>query len=108
MNKVFRDFRDIVIDDMCDVLDVDSTCRDIGSDENAMTAFGEAFQRLIALCLGTVAMNLSSGMTRTNQAACYAICTMLRANEDQEATFARLKQMLEKLVLLILFDFECL
>ena len=108
MNKVFCDFRDIVIDDMCDVLYVDTTCRHIGSDENAMTAFGEALERLIALSLRAVAVNLSSGMTRANKTACYAICTMLRANEDKEATFAGLKQMLEKLVLLILFDFECL
>ena len=91
MNKVFGYFRDVVIDYMRNMLYIDAARGHVGSDENAMTAFGEALERLVALRLRAIAVNLRGRVTGANEAAGYAICTMLGANEDQEAAFAGLE-----------------
>ena len=94
MDKVFCDFRDIVIHDVRNMLDIDAASGDVGSNQDAMTAFGKALESLIALGLRTVAVNLCSRVAGTNETVGYAICTMLGANKDQEAAFAGFKQML--------------
>ena len=86
MNKIFRYLRNVVVNYMSNMLYIDTTRGDVGCDEDTVTAFGEALKRLIALCLRTVAVNLRGGVTGTNETAGDAICTVLGANEDKEAT----------------------
>jgi len=88
MDKVFSYLRNVVIDDMGNVLHVDAARGNVGGHEDAMTAFGKALKGLISLRLRAVAVNLRGRVTGADEAAGYAICTMLGANEDQEATFS--------------------
>jgi hypothetical protein len=88
MDKVFSYLRNVVVNDMRNMLHIDAARSYVGSNEDAMTAFGEALQGLIALRLRAVAVNLRGRVTGANQAAGDAICTMLGANKDQEAAFA--------------------
>ena len=57
----FLILRALVVDDMGDVLDVDPTCRDIGSDEDVDLAVAERPQGLFAGPLAEVAVNRSCG-----------------------------------------------
>jgi hypothetical protein len=88
MNEVFRYLRNVVVNYMSNMLHIDAACSNVGCDEDAMTAFGEALEGLVALRLRTIAMNLRRRVSSANETAGYAICTVLGANEDKEATFA--------------------
>ena len=51
MHKVLGYFRNVVVNYMCNMGNIDSARRYICGYENAMTAFREALQCLITLCL---------------------------------------------------------
>ena len=85
MDEVFRDFRDIIINDVGDVRNIDAAGGYVRGDEDAVMAFREAFEGLIALRLRAVSVNLRGRVTGADETGSYAICTMLGANEDQKA-----------------------
>ncbi len=58
MHEVFGDFRDIVIDDVRDVRNIDTARGNIGGDEDTVIAVGKAFEGLVALRLRAVAVYL--------------------------------------------------
>jgi hypothetical protein len=57
MDKVFRDFRQVVIDDVSDVLHVDSTRGNVRRHQYAEASLLKASQGCAALRLRAVAMN---------------------------------------------------
>jgi hypothetical protein len=57
MDEVFRDLRQVEVDNVSDPFDVDSAGGYIGGDQDAEFALLEAFQRAIALALRAIAMD---------------------------------------------------
>src|SRR6202008_3101008 len=67
VNEIFRHFRQIVVDNVGDIVHVQSTGSDISCNQQLVAAFLETAQRTVALRLGTVAMDHGSGEAVTDQ-----------------------------------------
>ena len=55
MNEILRRLRQIVVNHVRDAIHMDASCRDIGGDQDAITAVPESGQCLVTLILGTIA-----------------------------------------------------
>src|ERR1039458_9038430 len=106
MNKVLGHLGHIEVDDVRHVGHVDTAGGNVGGNEHAMTALGEAAQSLIALGLRAVAVNLRGGMAAANEATSYAVCAVLGAHENQKASLLCAKKVLEQLLFFVCLDFE--
>jgi hypothetical protein len=82
VNEILRDFREIVIDDVSDIFDVNAARSDIGCDEDSETALLESGEGGGALGLRTVTMNRRSVYAAMAQAFCDAVGAALGPRKD--------------------------
>ena len=83
MDEAFGHFRQVVIDDMSDVLDVDPAGSDVGGDQDAKTALLEGGKGGGPLRLRAVTMDHGGLNTLTDQVLGDALGAPLGAREDQ-------------------------
>ncbi len=74
--------RDVVVDDVADALDVETTRGDVGGDENVERTVLELVDRALALGLHDVAVDRGRGETAGAQPLGQILGGLLRAHED--------------------------
>ncbi len=102
----FRQIRQVVIDDMGDIVDVNAACRDVGRDEDLHGAGLEPVQRLDALGLGLVAVDGGRLQAVIDQVTIDLVGTMLGPREDNRALDGLVRHQLQQEVLLGLLGQE--
>src|SRR5580658_652336 len=105
MDKIFRLLRKIEVHDVGDALDVNAASGNIGSNKNAIVAFLETEQSLIALILCAVAVNAGGLHAGARQALGKAVGAVLGAGEHQERTFFFGQHGAKQAELFLLVDF---
>jgi len=83
---VFRDVRQLEIDDMRDALDIDAARSNVGGNEHSDIAGTKGRARTLALRLGLVAVDSDRRDTAVIQMANDAIYAMLGSGEDEHPT----------------------
>src|SRR5215207_572884 len=73
----------IVVDDMRDILHIETTCRDIGGNHDGEVSALETAERLLALSLGAIAVQARNAKSRVCNLARNLIGAMFGAREDQ-------------------------
>ena len=86
----FRFVREIHVDDEGDVLDIDSTGRDVGGDKDGEVSFFELGEGAVALRLGAVAVNRFGFETVRVDRLTELVGSMFGAGEDDGEAFALL------------------
>ena len=104
MDEVIGGVRQIVVDDVCDVLHVNTARRDVGCDKDAMLAVGEALERRRPLRLGAITVDHVRIVAELFELLRDAIRAVLGAREDKEGAFMLLQHLVEQTGLLILHD----
>src|SRR5262245_46723955 len=77
--------RDLVVDDVRDVVDVDAAGRDVGRHQHADPAGAEAAHALLTVRLRLVPVDGLGGDAVLHESARHAVAAALRAGEDQHA-----------------------
>src|SRR5438874_624986 len=85
MNKVLSNFRQIVVDDVHDVLHVNSARSHVRRHQNLITPLLESRQRGVALRLRAVAVNLRYRKSIVAQVRCDPLRAAFRAGKHQHA-----------------------
>ncbi len=108
MDEVFGNVRKIVVDDVGDVLNVDTASRDISGDKDAILPALETGEGRGALRLGAVAMNHGGVDALTVQALGDAFGAALGARENKAAAAFVVEQVVEHIGFAVFGDFESL
>jgi hypothetical protein len=106
VHVVFGLHRHIEIDDEVYPLHVDTACRDIGRDKDAILAGLESLKRFLALIERTIAVDLSGGVAHARYFAAEAFCAELHAREHDSRAGVFRENAFEKRYLLRLRDDE--
>src|ERR1700733_7690467 len=106
MDEVFRHFRQIVVDDLRDFVDVNAARRDIGGDEDAETPLLESREGGGALRLRAVAVNRGGGEAFASEAQDETIGSALGAREHEATSLVLREQTAERIELAIGRDLE--
>ena len=106
VDKVFRDFRQIVIDDVNDVLDVNASGGQVSRDQDTIAAALKAGQRGGTLRLGTVTVNHGGGNALMIEVSGDALRTALGSGEDQATASFIGKQVMQSVGFAIDGNFE--
>src|SRR3954451_5681680 len=104
VDEVLGDLRQVVVDDVRDALDVNAAGGDISGDQDAVVAFLEALQRLVALALAAVAVDRGGLEAALGEPLGQAIGAVLGAGEDEERTLLIAEHLLEQRLLAGLLD----
>jgi hypothetical protein len=88
--------RDVEVDDVGEGLDVDAARRDVGGDEDAVTALLESRQGLRALGLGAVAVDPLAGHALLEQRLGEAVGAVLGARKDEDVLDVAALEQLEQ------------
>jgi hypothetical protein len=100
MHVALRNVRQLVVDDMRDLVDVDAARGDIGRDQNARESLAEAVERGLTLTLALVAMDREHTNAAMLECLANAIRATLRAREHDHTPHLRiLEQSVEHLTL---------
>ncbi len=83
VNVVLGMMRHVEVDDVADLLDVDSARGDVGGDHHFVAAAAETVQCLLALVLGAVGVKHRDGMAFLMELARDAVGAVLGAAEDE-------------------------
>src|ERR1700709_1575810 len=103
MHVGFGHVRQLEVDHVADVVDVDAPRGNVGPDQNLDVAAAKALERTSSGILRLVAMNGCHALARLFEMPGYAIRTVFGTREDQYApTFLVLQQMHEQIALLVL------
>src|SRR6266481_4184863 len=108
VNEVFRHFRQIVVDDVDDVLHVNTAGSQVRGNENAEAATLEPFQGSAALRLRAIAVDHRGVDAIAIQALGDAFGAAFGAREDQAAACFSAEQMVEHGLLAVHGNFKCL
>ena len=98
MDVVLGMLRDVVVDDMADVRDVQSARGDVGGDEHLEFTFTKTFQRLLAFLLRAVGMQNGHRMIRALEQTCNAIRAVLCAAENEHGIVIHALEQLDEQV----------
>src|ERR1700687_4312975 len=106
MDKVFGYFRQVVIDDVGDVLNVNSARSEIRGHQNAVTPLLEASQRCCALRLRAVAVNHRGLDAFAIQIFGNSLCAALGARENEASTHLFGKEVVQRFLFAINGDLK--
>src|SRR5258708_39048912 len=105
MDKVFRHFRQVVVDDVGDIVAMQAAGGDVSCDEYLEAAFLESAERAVALRLRTVAVDHSGGKTVAGQVLGPTLGSAVRAGEDQGLCFFGLQKLGQQVARFVGTDF---
>src|SRR5262249_18557025 len=89
MHIALRFDRQLEIDNVADVVDVNAARRDVGGDKNARGAAAEFLECLLARILGFVAMDRARREAGSRELICDAVGAVLGARENDDAAHRR-------------------
>ena len=95
MDEVFSDFGDVIVDDVGDVITVQSAGGDVGGDQYLEAAFLESAEGAVALRLRAVAVNHGGGEAVAGKVLGEALGAALGAGEDERLTFFVVEKLAE-------------
>ena len=82
MHKIFCQLRQVIVDDVGDVIHVNAARGDVGGDQHSRASLLEVAQRCVALGLAAVAVNHAGIKSIANQFLSQPLGAALGAGED--------------------------
>src|SRR4051794_23381757 len=95
MDEVLSHLGQVVVDDVGDIVHVQSTRRDVGGNQNLVTAFLKSAERRVPLGLRAISMNHAGVEAVTYEIFGQPFGTAFCAGEDQGLTLFRVEQLPE-------------
>lgn len=86
LNAAMVKAREIVVDDMIDIVHVNAASSDTGSNENRTLAATESTHGILTLHLGAASMNRGAGETQVVQEVIKLVRSLLAVDKDDGAT----------------------
>ena len=97
VDEVFGHFGDVIVDDVGDVITMQSAGRDVGGDEHLEAAFLKSAEGAVALRLRAIAVNHGGGEAVAGQFLGEALGAALGAGEDERLSFFVVEKLAENI-----------
>lgn len=106
VNIGLRDIRNIIVDDMCQEIDIDATSRDISRDKYSGLSVFEIRERSLSSILGFISMDSFRSDIFTDEIFHYFISSMFRSSEYKDRLYTFIFEDMEKKIIFITFVYK--